>query len=491
MAKANARSKKGPDEDGDEEEVSALDLPRAPVQPLDLRNIRLDEIEPMANIRPAHHGVEGLSETMHSEGQLQPCSVREASPESRARHGKPFELIFGYRRYLAAQSLGWEEIQCVVRIVPDERRLRQLIIENFQREQLSDTSEARAFYELKYSTDPPASNASIARELGCDPSHVSHRLKMLIKLSPKRPEGAAPYPHEVAEAKRKVKGTEDQGPAPEPAVAGEEGAPGEGQATAPPRLEGEELERLRHVAQAPLTTPMGMPGASAPEESSGRRDKGKDGGEEGQGEDAGLDILGLVDEGKISGSMAEIVASLDDRKDQEQLVRLAMRHQWGTKRASQWVRDVKKASLINASDNDAMGPVEMLQMEDVVDLPRLRLREVDDDDVERIVLYSQLRNGMDQEMLDHISEVMGYSHDSLWDYVRGLSGDDVRALKRRMALRYITAAHRYKSLDASLLDDLELPEDAEDEARLRLAQDASLDVPDPEGFDLGDMDEED
>src|ERR1035438_556448 len=89
----------------DEERLSALDLPAAPTPPLDLRNVPMTEIEPMANIRPAHHGIEGLAETMHAEGQLQPCVVRP-SPDD-AKHKKTFELVFGYRRYLAAQSLGW------------------------------------------------------------------------------------------------------------------------------------------------------------------------------------------------------------------------------------------------------------------------------------------------------------------------------------------------------------------------------------------------
>ena len=58
-------------------------------------------------------------------------------------------MVVGYRRHLAARSLGWETIRCEVRDVPDDRKRRQLIIENFQREDLSPVAQARAMYGLK------------------------------------------------------------------------------------------------------------------------------------------------------------------------------------------------------------------------------------------------------------------------------------------------------------------------------------------------------
>jgi len=437
MAEKPAKQAKKKDKE-DEERLSALDLPAAPTPPLDLRNVPMADIEPMDNIRPAHHGIEGLAETMHAEGQLQPCVVRPAPAD--AKHQRQFELVFGYRRYLAAKSLGWETLQCAVRDVPNERKRRQLIVENFQRDELSDVAEARAFYELKYSHEPPLSNAEVARLLGCDPSHISHRLKMLINLSPPRPDGSAPYPHELQANK------------------GEEGAPARD-----------------------MSAPLSLPGDLNTEPPDGK--KGNT-----------LDILSLVDDGALSASTAEVIASLDNRRDQEQLARLAIRHDWGVKKAAQWARESKKEDLIKASDSEELGPVEMLQIEDVTDLPRLRLKEVQDEEVEKIVLYGQLRNGMDQEMLDYISEEMGYSYEGLWDYVRGLSSEHVSELKRRMAIRYITAPHRYKSLEPSLLDDLGVPEGQADEADLRLASEASTTLPGSDDLglnELGDEPEED
>lgn len=415
-----------------EERPSALDLHAAPPVPIDTRDITIEEIEPMVNIRPAHHGVESLAESMHLEGQLQACVVRP-TPKG-AKHRKPYELVFGYRRYLAAQSLGWKQIRCEVREVADERKRRQLIVENMQRAPLSDVEEARAFYELKFSEDPPLSNAEVARFVGCDPSQISHRLKMLIGLSPPRPDDAPPYPHEVAQAKAEAK------------------------------------KRGEEVPEGLSDMPLALPGDHKMKE-------------EEDGEKT-LDILSLVDEGKISGSAAEVIASLPKRQDREQLAKLTMRYQWGEKKVSDWAREAKKGSLIKASEREDMGPVEMLQIEDVVELPRFCLREISDADVERIVLYSQLRNGMDREMRDYIEEEMGYGYNSLWDYIRTLNDRDVQILKRRLAIRYVTAAHRYKDLEPSLIDDLGAPDGMGDEVELRLAEKTTLELPGDKNFEL-------
>jgi ParB/RepB/Spo0J family partition protein len=182
-------------------EPEALEMPGAEHPPLDVRDVPLEQIAEIDNIRPAYHGIEGLAQTMHLEGQLQPCLVRPAIDRS---HGRPFELIFGYRRKRAAEHLreqgisGWETLRCEVREVPDDEQLAKTIIENFQRETLSPIAEARAMEAIKYSAEPPLSNVRVARMLGCDPSQVSHRLKLLT---------LAPEP-EPAETEKKKSATE-------------------------------------------------------------------------------------------------------------------------------------------------------------------------------------------------------------------------------------------------------------------------------------------
>jgi len=459
--------------------LSAFDLPAAPRVPLDTRDIPVHDIQLLRNLRPQHHGIEGLAETMHTEGQLQACVVREAPPG--AEHDKPFELIFGYRRHLAAQSLGWDTIRCEVRDVPNENMRRQLIIENFQRENLSPVAEARAMYDLKYSEDPPLSNAEIARQLGCDPSQVSNRLGMIIKLAPPRPADAPPLAHELAakhEARPAIEEDEDDempeldNESSEPSTGDETHSSEDEMSASVPEEEPEEV----HAASSPGGG-LALPGDDLPAETGDNEEKPP------------LDILALVDNGTISASTAEVIASLDTRTDQEQLTKLVIRHGWSVKKAAAWAREAKRDDLEQASEDEALGPVEMLRMEDVVPLQKLRLRsDIEPSTIERIILYMQLRNGMDQEMLDYISERLGYSYETLWDYVSLLEDDQVLELKRRMAVRYVTAAHRFFSLEPTLKDSLGVPEDTDDEEGLAAAE-ADLALPGLDDDALGGIDE--
>ena len=150
-----------------------------------------------------------------------------------------------------------------------------------------------------------------------------------------------------------------------------------------------------------------------------------------------------------------MIASLEERSDQEKLAQLVIRNDWGVKKAADWARSVKEHTLDQGEDIEQMGPIALLEMEDVTELPHLTPRaDITDEQLERITLYALLRNGMDQEMLDYVDEVAGYPYENLWDYVRGLSADQVLALRRRLALRYIAAAHRYALLEPSLRDEL-------------------------------------
>lgn len=389
----------------------SLQSPGADPVPLDVRDIPLDEIGETENIRPAYHGIEGLAETMHLQGQLQPCVVRP-SPEE-ATHDKPYELVCGFRRRRAAEFLrekgvsGWDSLRCEVRDIPDNQRIRQTIVENYQREELGDVAEAKAMRMLKFSSDPPLSNVEVARELGCDPSHVSHRLKIL--------ELELPKPAPVIEP---IKGEEGELP----------------------------------VDDAPATETAAVDNAvdvnaETPAEAQAEPEKEP------------LDILDLVDKGKISASAAEVIVSLDERDDQEKLAELIVRNDWGVKKASNWARNVKEKTLDPGEDRK-LGPVEMLEISDVVPMTRLRPRDdLNESDVARIVLYALIRNGMDREMLEYLDVEMGVAFNQIWDYVAALSDANVAILTRRMALRYVGAAHRWFSLEPTLKDMLGAPEE--------------------------------
>lgn len=379
--------------DAEENELSAFDLPGAERAPLDIREVSLDEIAELENIRPAYHDIEGLAETMYLEGQLQPCRVRPA-PKG-ASHGKPFELIYGYRRKRAAEFLreqgkeGWDKLRVEVLSVDGSKLITQTIVENFQRDQLSPVAEAQAMLALKRSTDPEMTNAEVARQLGCDPALVSKRLSLLALALP----SASFEPVDPDSA--------DQ-----------------------------EADEIDHSEQP--TTPVKKR----------------------------VDILEMVDSGEISASTAEEITKLDKREEQEKLAELVVRNGWNVKRAKKWVDDVKEHKIDEAADDDRLGPIEMIKIEDVTPLTGLIPRpDLTEEDHERLTCYALLRNGMDAEILDWIEDDQGFTYEQLWDYLRGVPAGKLKELRERLILRFISASHRYHSLEPSLVDEISASEE--------------------------------
>lgn len=401
----------------DPEDLSTFDLDPAVPVPLDVRDIPLEDIAELPNIRPSYRDIEELAKTIYVEGQLQPCLVRP-TPNG-ASHDKPFELIYGYRRKRAIEYLRdkqkLEDIQtlrCEVREVTNREDLSKMIVENMQREQLSPVAEAQAMLVLKNSVQPPLSNAEVARRLGCDPSQVSHRIKMVTKLA------IPPAPAEEALPVSQDEETEAE----DGAETSEESTFTIADLPAP----GGSMEKVKE---------------DEPEEEAKKPEK------------KSVDILELVDSGKISASGAEVIASLEDRDDQEKLAQLMVRNDWGVKKASKWVQQVKTHTLDEGSEE--MGPVEQVEPLDVTELPFLYLREdISDDDFAKANLYILLRNGMDQELLFYLEEKMQVDYRSLWDYVDGLSVADVKKLTRLYIQRYLMASHRFHSLEATLQERL-------------------------------------
>lgn len=448
-----------------EEELSAFDLPGVEQSEPQVQVIGLDEIAELENVRTAYHDIEGLAESIYLQGQLQPCMVRPAAPD--AEHGRPYELVFGYRRKRAVEYLreqgheGWDSLRCIVQEVADGEQLAKMIVENFQRESPSPVAEARAMWALKHSTDPPLSNAEVARRLGCHRSQVTHRLSLLrLELKPgsAKPKGLLPSGAAAKDAE------DTAGTKPEPKeleggrkIAGE--LPASTQAV-PGDAEPEELAAL----EQPAAPESGAPAAEtsvelvvrdAPDASA----VGDQGASEGQD---GIDILAMIDRGEISASTAEVIVGLDNRADQEKLAMLVKRHGWSSRRASAWAKKAKEQR--EAAEEEAEIAEKGIELDEIpfeliTELPRLRPRaDITDEEVERIVLFALLRNGMDREMLDYLKHEMGVAYPDLWRYVAGLSQKDVRVFTRRLALRYIAAAHRYHDLGPDLLDAFDDPE---------------------------------
>ncbi|MCC5815564.1 MAG: ParB/RepB/Spo0J family partition protein [Leptospira sp.] len=111
-----------------------------------VRKIRMEKILPSER-QPRQErkkGVEELALSLKAEGLLQPIVVARSSEEEDS-----YRIIAGERRFHAATSLGWNEIECKIFDRDEKETYKLAIIENLQREDLSPYEEVDALIHLK------------------------------------------------------------------------------------------------------------------------------------------------------------------------------------------------------------------------------------------------------------------------------------------------------------------------------------------------------
>ncbi len=133
------------------------------------------QIDIVGNIREEirEESLVGITQSIARQGLQQPVTVR--------RDGDRYPLVFGHRRFLAAQKAGLEAIPAL--IVEGELSESEILIaqlsENLQREDLSELDKARSIDRLMRTTGWSASQVAV--ELGFSPSLVS-KLRSLLEL---------------------------------------------------------------------------------------------------------------------------------------------------------------------------------------------------------------------------------------------------------------------------------------------------------------------
>jgi ParB/RepB/Spo0J family partition protein len=328
----------------DPDEVPDTDTPH-PDETLWIPLGEISELGTEPNYRtPSPQAIDELASTMRTQGQLEPVLVRPA-PDG-ADHGKPWELVYGYRRKAAAEMLEWENLRCDVRHLSDVEVLLMRITENAQRENPSPMEEIQTIKQLL--DEHGFSQSKVAKMLGKDPSQISHRLSLL-------------------------------------------------------RLPESVQERVHR--------------------------------------------------GELKVSHAEAIAALPNPVAQEKVAGLAVGRGWSIKKVTDWIQTVKEDS---EREHEMDGrEIPQIAPHEVIDLPSLQVRDgLDGETVNRIILYGQLRNWMDTEMLEYLEAELNVPFEKLWDYVRSLDDQQVWQLVERMAIRYVSSAHRFPSLERSLRDDL-------------------------------------
>lgn len=121
----------------------------------------------------AREALEGLAESIKSQGVLQPILVRPA-PGTRPPR---YEIVAGERRWRASQLAGLAEVPVVIRELSDQETLAAALIENLQREDLNPLEEALGMHELK--EEFGLSQEELSKTLGKSRSSIANSLRLL------------------------------------------------------------------------------------------------------------------------------------------------------------------------------------------------------------------------------------------------------------------------------------------------------------------------
>jgi ParB family chromosome partitioning protein len=115
-----------------------------------------------------------LAESMLTHGILQPLLVR---PQNGG-----YQLIAGERRWLAAKEAGIETVPCRVLELEDKNVCEVALVENVQRQDLSDLEKAKAFQEYldRFGGTP----SELAKQLGMNRSTVANFIRLLALPEP-------------------------------------------------------------------------------------------------------------------------------------------------------------------------------------------------------------------------------------------------------------------------------------------------------------------
>jgi ParB/RepB/Spo0J family partition protein len=112
-----------------------------------------------------------LAETIRSQGVLSPLLVRPTSERS-------FEIVFGARRYRAAQLAEVATVPVRIKNLTDAEVLEAQLIENLQRRDVHPMEEANGFRALLNLEEPKYSIEQIAAKTGKSPVYVAARLRL-------------------------------------------------------------------------------------------------------------------------------------------------------------------------------------------------------------------------------------------------------------------------------------------------------------------------
>lgn len=140
-----------------------------------VHEIPIDRIRPNPyNSRSAYTGksIEKLAESISEIGQLSTIKVRPHPTQKEL-----YQLVFGHRRYYAAKKLGWKTISAEVVDTTEEGMIEQSLIENSERENISDYELAVVFQRMNLEFHK--TYEQIGKKIGVSRQVISNHIAML------------------------------------------------------------------------------------------------------------------------------------------------------------------------------------------------------------------------------------------------------------------------------------------------------------------------
>ena len=115
--------------------------------------------------------LKGLVSSMADHGLIQSLIVRPITADK-------YEIVAGYRRYLAATKLKWETLRCSVRDLTDDQAIKLGIVDNLQRADVPPLEEADGYNDLRNRGEALTIEA-IAATVGKPVAYVAQRLQLV------------------------------------------------------------------------------------------------------------------------------------------------------------------------------------------------------------------------------------------------------------------------------------------------------------------------
>ena len=138
----------------------------------EIENILIANIRvPSNNLRISNRlNIEKIANSIRQHGLLQPLVVKPRSDH--------FEIVAGYRRFLACKSLHWKKIPCHIVNLDDMQTFEVAMVENIRRKSFTALEEANAF-KIYVSDKGWGGVTELSNKIGRSQSSIIRRIGLL------------------------------------------------------------------------------------------------------------------------------------------------------------------------------------------------------------------------------------------------------------------------------------------------------------------------